>query len=270
VLPYPELKAANVGGTHEALRLAARHRPSAFHHVSTIEVFGERGSVLDENHPAGPAGALRGGYAQSKWVSEQLVLAAARRGLPALIYRLPRILGDQQTGACQTRDLLWQVLRGCIQAGAFPADVTATYDLAPVDYVSAAIVSLSRSAPVSGAAYHLTNSRRTSLSDMGGYLRGAGYRLDAQPLEQWTRSIREQPGNAAIPLLDIFLAEMTGRGWSDLVLGNGQTVRDLGSAGPSCPEVDAGLFGTYIRYFTSTGYLPGAGLLTELLRLAEI
>jgi amino acid adenylation domain-containing protein/thioester reductase-like protein len=270
VLPYPELKAANVGGTHEALRLAARHRPSAFHHVSTIEVFGERGSVLDENHPAGPAGALRGGYAQSKWVSEQLVLAAARRGLPALIYRLPRILGDQQTGACQTRDLLWQVLRGCIQAGAFPADVTASYDVAPVDYVSAAIVSLSRSAPVSGAAYHLTNSRRTSLSDIGGYLRGAGYRLDAQPLEQWTSTIREQPGNAAIPVLDIFLAEMTGRGWSDLVLGNGQTVRDLGSAGPSCPEVDAGLFGTYIRYFTSTGYLPGAGLLTELLRLAEI
>jgi amino acid adenylation domain-containing protein/thioester reductase-like protein len=257
VLPYPELKAANVGGTHEALKLAARHRPSAFHHVSTIEVFGEPGSVLDENRPAGSAEALRGGYAQTKWVSEQLVLAAARRGLPALIYRLPRILGDRQTGACQTRDLLWQVLRGCIQAGAFPADVTATYDLAPVDYVSAAIVTLSRSAPASGAAYHLTNPRRTSLSDIGGYLRGAGYRLDAQPLEQWTRTIRSQPDNAAIPVLDIFLAEMTGRGWSELVLGNGQTVRDLGSAGPSCPAVDAGLFGTYIRYFTSTGYLQG-------------
>jgi polyketide synthase PksN len=260
VLPYPELKAANVGGTHEALRLAARHRPSAFHHVSTIEVFAEpagTGIVLDENHPAGPAGALRGGYAQTKWVSEQLVLAAAQRGLPALIYRLPRILGDQQTGACQTRDLLWQVLRGCIQAGAFPADVTAAYDLAPVDYVSAAIVTLSRSAPRSGIAYHLTNPHRTSLSDIGGYLRGAGYRLDAQPLEQWITTIREQPGNAAIPVLDIFLAEMTGRGWSDLVLGNSQTVRDLGSAGPSCPEADAGLFGTYIRYFTSAGYLPG-------------
>jgi len=257
VLPYPELKAANVGGTHEALRLAARHRPSAFHHVSTIEVFGEAGIVVDENHPAGPAGALRGGYAQTKWVSEQLVLAAAERGLPALIYRLPRILGDQQNGACQTRDLLWQVLRGCIQAGAFPADVTASYDLAPVDYVSAAIVALSRSAPVSGAAYHLTNPRRTRLGDIGGYLRGAGYRLDGQPLEQWSRTIRSQPGNAAIPVLDIFLAEMTGQGWSDLVFGNGQTVRDLGSAGPSCPEMDAGLFGTYIRYFTSTGYLPG-------------
>ena len=260
VLPYPELKAANVGGTREALRLAARHRPSAFHHVSTIEVFAEptgTGIVLDESHPAGPAGALRGGYAQTKWVSEQLVLSAAQRGLPALIYRLPRILGDQQTGACQTRDLLWQVLRGCIQAGAFPADVTASYDLAPVDYVSAAIVALSRSAPASGAAYHLTNPHRTSLSAIGGYLRGAGYRLDAQPPEQWARCIREQPGNAAIPVLDIFLAEMTGRGWSDLVLGNRQTVRDLGTAGPSCPEVDAGLFGTYIRYFTSTGYLPG-------------
>jgi len=260
VLPYPELKAANVGGTREALRLAARHRPSAFHHISTIEVFGEpaeAGIVLDENHPAGPAGALRGGYAQTKWVSEQLVLAAARRGLPALIYRLPRILGDQQSGACQTRDLLWQVLRGCIQARAFPADVSASYDLAPVDYVSAATITLSRSAPASGAAYHLTNPRRTRLSDIGGYLRGAGYRLDPQPLEQWIRTIRSQPGNAAIPVLDIFLAEMTGRGWSDLVLSNGQAVRDLGSAGPSCPEMDAGLFGTYIRYFTSTGYLPG-------------
>jgi polyketide synthase PksN len=262
VLPYPELKAANVAGTQEALRLAAQYRPSAFHHVSTIEVFAESpgtGAVLDENHPAGPAAALRGGYAQTKWVSEQLVRAAAQRGLPALIYRLPRILGDRQTGACQTRDLLWQILRGCIQARAFPADVSAAYDLAPVDYVSAAILALSRSAAVSGTAYHLTNPHRTSFSDIVGYLRDAGYPMDGQPLAQWTSSIRDQPGNAAIPVLDIFLAEMTGQGWSELTLSNSQTVRALGAAGPSCQAVAAGLFGTYIRYFRKTGYLPMPG-----------
>jgi len=259
VLPYQELKAANVAGTHEALRLAASHRPSAFHHISTIEVFAERatpGTELDEEHPAGPPEALRSGYAQTKWVSEQLVRAAAARGLPAFIHRLPRIIGHQQTGACQTRDLLWQILKGCVQARAFPEDVTVSYDLAPVDYVAAAIAALSRSAPPGATAFHLTNPHRTSLADIGGFLRDAGYELQGRPLAEWAALIRDQPGNAAIPVLDIFLAEMTGGGWSDLVL---TSTRALSTTGPHCPETTASLFGTYVSYFTSTGYLPAPG-----------
>ena len=38
------------------------------------------------------ASQLTDGYAQSKWVAEQLVLRAIETGLPAAIYRLGRVL----------------------------------------------------------------------------------------------------------------------------------------------------------------------------------
>ena len=257
ILPYTELKSANVGGTREALALAARGRPSAFHHVSTIEVLaGPADGPVGEDHPAGPAAALRGGYARSKWVAEQFVTQAAQRGIPAAIYRLPRILGDTQTGACQTRDLLWQVLKGCIQAHAVPADPTVTFQFAPADWTATALVALSRTARTPGAAYHLAAPARISLDAIAGYLQAAGYELRQEPLDQWAATIRAQPGNAAAAALDVFLAELTGHGWSRLQLGTTATTRALGDHAPPCPDLTPALFATYLRYFTQTGYLP--------------
>jgi amino acid adenylation domain-containing protein/thioester reductase-like protein len=257
MLPYQELCAANVGGTREILALAVRHRPTAFHHVSTIEVFAGS-SLVDEDAPAGPADELRGGYAQSKWVAEQLVSQAAQRGLPAAIYRLPRILGDTRTGACQTRDLLWQVLRGCVQARAIPGGAVhhAAISWAPADWAAAVLVALSRTSAESGAAYHIAAPDQVGLGVLTGYLRAVGYQLGEYPLDQWAAIIRDQPGNAAGPALDVFLAEMTRQGGSQIRLGTAATVRALSGAIAGCPALTPDLFATYLGYFIQTGYLP--------------
>jgi amino acid adenylation domain-containing protein/thioester reductase-like protein len=257
MLPYQELCAANVGGTREILALAVRHRPSVFHHVSTIEVFAGS-SLVDEDVPAGPPDELRGGYAQSKWVAEQLVSQAAQRGLPAAIYRLPRILGDTRTGACQTRDLLWQVLRGCVQAGAIPGGPVhhAAISWAPADWAAAVLVALSRTSAASGAAYHIAAPDQVGLGVLTGYLRAVGYPLAEYPLDQWAAIIRDQPGNAAGPALDVFLAEMTKHGGSQTRLGTAATVRALSGAIAGCPAFTPDLFATYLGYFIQTGYLP--------------
>ena len=44
-------------------------------------------------------GTLYGGYTQSKWVAERLVLKARALGLPARVYRPGIITGHSQTGA---------------------------------------------------------------------------------------------------------------------------------------------------------------------------
>jgi hypothetical protein len=54
----------------------------------------------------------------------------------------------------------------------------------------------------------------------------------------------------------VFLVEMTGDGWSQVQLGTAATTRALGDAFSACPPLTSGLFGTYLRYFTQTGYLP--------------
>ncbi len=98
--PYQELKAANVLGTREIVRLAAHGRIKPLHYVSTLGVFSQKESAqkkpvrehesIDEH-----AEHLLGGYAQSKWVAEKLVTLARSRGLPVAIYRPGRITGLQ-------------------------------------------------------------------------------------------------------------------------------------------------------------------------------
>jgi thioester reductase-like protein len=184
-----------------------------------------------------------------------VVTQAAQRGLPAAIYRLPRILGDTKTGACQSRDLLWQIIKGCIQVQAVPACPTAAFQVAPADWTASTLVALSRTAD-SGAVYHVAGPARISLAEVAGYLQAAGYPVPERPLDQWTSAVKAQPGNAAIPALDVFLAELAGNGWSQIHLGTTATTRALGGDAPPCPDPTPALFATYLRYFTRTGYLP--------------
>ena len=89
VYTYSGLRAANVSGTLELLRLASR-RGIPFHFVSSLSVcYAVDGpAAVDESFD--PLPHLRGihlGYAQSKVVGEALVQEAGRRGLPVRIYR---------------------------------------------------------------------------------------------------------------------------------------------------------------------------------------
>jgi thioester reductase-like protein len=218
-----------------------------------------RQTIAHEHSPTGPVRALRGGYAQSKWVAEGLVRLAGRRGLPTVTYRPSRLSGDRRTGACQADDLLWRVLAGCVAAKAAPGDVTASYDVVPVDVAAAAIAVLSRTESPGGQVYHLTNTRRLGFGTAVGYLRELGYPLENLSLDTWAALVRSDPANPANPVLDIFLAEMTGGGWSDLVLDNTRTAHALAAAGLHSPEIGYDLFAANAGFFVRTGFLPGPG-----------
>ncbi|MFD1045712.1 SDR family oxidoreductase, partial [Kibdelosporangium lantanae] len=96
-------------------------------------------------------------------MAEGLIGVARERGLPVSVYRPSRISGDTVTGACQTDDYLWRVLKGCVQVQAAPAGARMAIDMVPVDYVSAAVVRLS--ALDSSGTYHLANPVRVPLAD---------------------------------------------------------------------------------------------------------
>ncbi|MYX09095.1 non-ribosomal peptide synthetase [Streptomyces sp. SID8375] len=258
VYPYAELKAPNVQGTEEVLRLAARHRSVPVHHISTVGVFapsGERSTLVAEGDPTGPPHALDSGYTRSKWVAEGVVRLAQARGLPVSVYRPARIVGDSLTGACQTDDFLWRVLKGCVQAKAVPAGVDFRTDLVPVDHVSAAVVELSCSQSAAGGTYHLSNPTGVALSEILGHLRSFGYELVEVPLAEWKRIIGSDPGNAVFPLLGTF-TDSAGGGLGDLVFDSMNTERELSGAGMARPRVDRELFATYVDYFVRTGFLP--------------
>ena len=261
VQTYAQSRASNVLGTVEVLRLAALHRTVPVHHVSTTGVFagpGVVGRTISPDEPLSPLSGLQHGYTQSKWVAEKLVAAARQRGLPVSIYRPTRISGDSATGACQTADYLWLLLKGCTQAKAAPQLDDLAFDLVPVDYVSQAIVELSKIRSAAGRTFHLATERLISLRTAVDGLRGIGYRIDEVPFRQWTRRIAASPENAALPLL----AAMTGDGKDEdqegsAVFSAASTRAVLENSGVSCRRVDERLFHLYLSYFSASGFLPG-------------
>ncbi|MEV4629852.1 thioester reductase domain-containing protein [Micromonospora sp. NPDC049523] len=257
--PYDVLKPANVTGTEEVLRLAARHRTVPVHHVSTTGVFAEvvtPGVALRVDDPTGPAEILPSGYAQSKWVAEQLVGLARERGLPVSVYRIDLISGDQRNGACQTRDFAWLSIKGLVQAEAVPPDLSAAFHMVPVDYTSAAIVALSQRSRATGHTFHLYNRDPMSLADIVGQLRATGYSLPELDWDGWQERVTSDRENALLPLLDAF--EMLTKDSAAFYppIDVTETERALAGTDIICPPVGPTLIDTYVRFFVETGYLP--------------
>lgn len=198
---YDDLRAPNVAGTEELLRLLADSASPGMHYVSTTSVYapvsGSNSVAITESTLTGPACDLPDGYAQSKWVAEQLVGLARERGLPVTVYRPGRISGDTTTGACQDRDLLWQLIKGCLQAGAVPDLAHGSTDWVPVDHVSAAVVALSASGPAGAETYHLTNPDAPGLASVFEAAARLGHELRTVPAPHWQDRVAAQHDNAA-------------------------------------------------------------------------
>ncbi|HET8840109.1 MAG TPA: thioester reductase domain-containing protein, partial [Ktedonobacteraceae bacterium] len=120
--PYEALKNINVLGTQEILRLACHTTRKAVHYISNADVHRKARMsrpFLEADLPRQPR-AIPDGYIRTKWVSEQMIIAARDRGLPVTIHRPGFLLGHSQTGACSTTNYLLLALRGFLQLGVFP------------------------------------------------------------------------------------------------------------------------------------------------------
>ncbi|MFJ9210402.1 thioester reductase domain-containing protein, partial [Streptomyces sp. NPDC102264] len=259
--PYSSLRAANVAGTQEVLRLAARHRTVPVHYVSTVGVFDgarEPGVPLTVTDPTGPAEALPSGYLQSKWVAEQIIELARERGMPVSVYRVDVISGDTEHGACQTRDFVWLGLKGILQSGAAPAGVGGRFHLLPVDYVSGAILGVSRRPESAGRTFHLFNRSSLSLVRCVEYLRSLGYRLDELDWNSWRERVQTDRDNAIRPLLHAFEMMTSDTDAFYPPIDTSETETALAGSGLVCPPLTAELFARYVEFFVEAGHFPAA------------
>ena len=201
IYPYERLKAANVLGTQEVLRLSCQGTLKPVHYISSLGVFpligGSNGGVLREEDSLDHNGALYGGYLQSKWVADKLVLIARARGLPVSIYRPGLITGDSETGAWNTKDVTSRMLKSWIDLeGAPDMDLDET-DMTPVNYISAAIVHLSRQKASIGKIFHLANPRRVGLRHIADWIRSYGYPLRRVSYDSWVAELLSRAGRLA-------------------------------------------------------------------------
>ena len=258
VYPYETLRAANVGGTEEVLRLAARHRAVPVHFLSSTGIYTRAavdGAAISVDEPTGPPEALTNGYRKAKWVAEEMIRTARERGVPVGVYRVGAVFGDQVNGACQTQDFMWLSIRGMLEAGVVPEHLTSYFYPAPVDYVSAAILHLSRRLTGTGDTYHVSGTRRLTFTEVIDHLRARGHELTPVDPTEWSRRIREDKENALIPLLDVFEAGFLTAG-SVPAMDVSRTEAALAGSGITCPPVTGELLATYVDFFTAKGYFP--------------
>ncbi|PRP80975.1 aminoadipate-semialdehyde dehydrogenase [Planoprotostelium fungivorum] len=264
LLPYSQLKPANVLGTQEVIRLAGTTHTKPIHHVSTTSVFESdyfdtnRGEIREDVDISSHYNGLRGGYAQSKWAAELLMSQARDRGFKVNVYRPAYISGDCGNGVWTTDDFLCRVIRGCIQMGAYPTLDDSGLDISPVDFVSGAIVQLSRSTTLESTTYHLTNSHMTTFRQFFSVAGEYGYDLKELNYNDWRArllELQEKDDGNALQVVSTIFTENYNTQLKNPTMSRDHTERDLSATGPHNREIRE-LIPLYLSYLLRSGFLP--------------
>ncbi|MCU1349769.1 MAG: linear gramicidin synthetase subunit, partial [Acidobacteria bacterium] len=257
VVPYEKLEAANVDGTREVLRLAARTRVKPVHLVSTLGVHFTKpriGQTVTESDALPPGSDVLGGYNETKWVADRVARRARAEGVPVSIHRPARITGDSRTGALNPTDLFYSWIKGCLQLGSFPDDAP-VLNMAPVNHVARSIVALS----LDGAApadYHYFNNRTLPLETLVATLRGRGFPAEIVPYRIWIASLHRAVERGEDNALAKFIALMEEPDEGEPSFDCTATEAALAALGVVCPPADAALLNRYLDQLTARGFLP--------------
>ncbi|MEL6332932.1 MAG: amino acid adenylation domain-containing protein, partial [Cyanobacteria bacterium J06626_26] len=278
ISPYQRFKAANVLGTQEILRLACQTKVKPVHFVSSTGVVPSGNAAagsIKENGNLDDVAMPGSGYAQSKRVAEKLVTIACDRGLPICIYRPGFITGHSKTGICNTGDIIYRMIKGCIQIESMP-NLDVSLDLNPCDYVSQAIVYLSQQQTSLGNVFHLVNPQPLSMADVYQYVRSVGFPMEFVEYEQWRSKLVKQgnsPDNALYPLIPILAEQDNITFEGDGVSSKGKqvdphtvkpvvqpfdasdTLASLENSSIVCPALDEKLLANYFAYLVQSGFL---------------
>jgi myxalamid-type nonribosomal peptide synthetase MxaA len=256
--PYRALRAENVRGTEEVLRLATRERLMPVHHVSSLSVFGSADRGAREATPLDTARDVVDGYSRSKWVAEQLIATARERGVPVAVYRPGRLTGHALTGISNPADMLVHCLQACVRVGAAP-DLDIPVDMVPVDFASAALVELSRRPASLGKVFHLGHPRPIPWTDLVDALCAFGYPLRRLPYDSWRQALHQYAvhhhgGGALLAVAALGFEELCGalagrydcRATLDALIGSRVAV----------PAIDEGHLAAGFAYLVRCGQLP--------------
>ena len=281
IYPYQELRAANVAGTREIVRLAGLYRGIPVHYVSTTAVLAGLGVAgvreVTEQTPLGYPERLLMGYVETKYVAEELLRNAARAGLPVAIYRPLDIVGSVDTGAWSTSTEMCALIRFMTDTGLAPA-IDLPLDFVPADVCAAAIRHISASDMSasdisagdggSGRTYHLASPRHALLGVLVDRLRNRGYQINDMDFGDWVGELARDsaidPSHPMAAFMPLFTDRDAASGLTvaEMYLAHvfpsysrSNTAHALAGSGIAFPPVDGPLLDRNIDALMESGYL---------------
>jgi surfactin family lipopeptide synthetase A len=194
----------NVAGTEAIIELAEAAN-AALHHMSTVSVAGtrlqgsDREAVFSEDDFDIGQNWQENIYVESKFLAEASVLSAVRRGLPARIYRLGRLVGRASDGVFQRNpetNAFYLLMRGIYVLGAVPASLaTVPVEMTPIDFCAEAVVAL-RNSPAT--VYHPVNAEPPTLEQTA---RAVSPALTVLPDDAFDALLASRPADGQLELL---------------------------------------------------------------------
>lgn len=287
---YQDMMAANVLSTLDAMKLCNEGKPKVFSFVSSTSVLDTdyyiklsdeqirsgQGAVLESDDMNGSSTGLGTGYGQTKWVSEQLVREAGRRGLVGSVVRPGYILGDSDTGVCNIDDFLIRMLKGCIQLSSRPRIVN-TVNAVPVNHVAKVVVASALNplaADEQGNVHvvHVTAHPRYRMNEYLSSLEFYGYKAPEVSYEDWKQALeqfvsagsleKDEEQHALMPLYHFCMndlpantraPEMDDRNAVAILKADADKWTDVDdSTGHGVSRDDVG---KYLRYLTETNFI---------------
>jgi amino acid adenylation domain-containing protein/thioester reductase-like protein len=275
IYPYEKLRAANVAGTREVIRLACLAGGIPVHYVSTTAVLAGLGVMgvreVTEDTPLAHADRLRVGYVETKFVAEELLRNAGRAGLPVAIYRPLDIVGSRRTGVWNTATEMCAMIRFITDTGLAP-DIDLPLDFVPADTCAAAIRHISSLEGATGRTYHLASRERALLGALVDRLRDHGFGISEVPFATWVsellRYAARHPSHPMTPFLPLFIDRDRESGLTpaEMYLGHvfphytrSNTEWALRGSKIAFPPVDGPLLDGNIEHLIATGYLTVPG-----------
>ncbi|GJM06521.1 MAG: hypothetical protein DHS20C10_02550 [marine bacterium B5-7] len=189
---YYQLRAVNVLGTIEIIKLASRIKLKAIHAISTLtDAHLNKRNSIAENFPGIDADPmiLHNGYTQTKYVAEKLLATASERLIPVTVYRPSWIIGSSITGSMtENQAILPDVIQHCLRMGIAP-DWKSELPLVPVDFVSEMISKISLMPHRTHHVYNLVNSNTMTWQHLVQSFVKLGYKLTVTPAKEWVHQL---------------------------------------------------------------------------------
>jgi thioester reductase-like protein len=210
LLNYDRMREANVLGTNEIVRLAFEGRVKTFNYVSTTFIFGWAvKKVLYETDFNENMELLDFGYSQSKWVSEQVVMDARRRGLPTRIFR-PALVSPSITGGGNNFDIAVRLVAFMVNHG-IGVDALNQVSFVPADITANNIVAISTTPGTENKTYHVVRDDYANMLDITGLItKATGRQFEIFSLSEFVPELvrRCRKEDLLFPLLDFLVGSV--------------------------------------------------------------
>ena len=208
---YEALKETNVTGTRHVLDFCMTGGRKKLHYASTLSVFvstdRNHGTVF-ENDDLSLATNIYGGYGQTKFVAEKMVLGINPAYCDKFIYRYGLLCGDTVRDLSAPKDFLGMFFRGAKAAGMLPYDKTdaMAVDITPIDQASRIVADIiERDKP---GVYHIAAENPLNYNQLCTLMKEEGIIRDLVDDDQWLKAISTFGDNADIQALRMALCRM--------------------------------------------------------------